>query len=348
MTSNAASTSKRVVVDRARSVNSDAAVAQAGELVDQAEEVLGRYLGPAQWAAVRAARQFRETGDLQLVLSLYARAMEDDPGEPAHPWNLASSLDRLRLPDLALIFVRRAIRVAEETGDHEWAGADAHLAWADIALRADEPEMAEQAIARAREISPEVPVETYLRRIRRKYPRVKHADAVRHGDAARKGAAVEYLIAASCMLASDFQLNVSTNLVDDEGVDLVFHRRDGSATLAVQIKSRSWSANVMRNGEKFIADVRRATFHQRHDLFLLFVAVDAQFADYGPVWLIPSVDFADALAVNKRATLRFVASASSASNDRWARYRLERSELPNRILSALDDLEQREPRSPRK
>ena len=142
------------------------------------------------------------------------------------------------------------------------------------------------------------------------------------------------------MLASDFALNVSTNLVDDEGVDLVFHRRDGSATLAVQIKSRSWSANVMRSGEKLVANVRRTTFHERRDLFLLFVAVDARFADYGPVWLIPSIDFASALASSKRATLRFAASASPASTDRWTKYRLERSELPGRILATLEDLEQ--------
>jgi len=37
--------------------------------------------------------------------------------------------------------------------------------------------------------------------------------------------AVEYLIAASCILASGAALNVSTSMVDDEGVDLVFHRR---------------------------------------------------------------------------------------------------------------------------
>jgi len=340
MTSNAVSTSKRVAAGRA-SVASSAPSEQADDLVGEAEAVLGRHLGPAQWASARTARRFRESGDLQLVLSLYTRAMEDEPDEPAYPWNLASSLDRLRLPDLALVFVRRAIRVAEETGDHDWAGADVHLAWADIALRAGEPEVAERAIERAREVEPGVSIERYVR-LRRKHIRPERKPDVRHEDAARKGVAVEYLIAASCMLASDFQLNVSTNLVDDEGVDLVFHRRDGSATLAVQIKSRSWSANVLRSGEKFITNVRRATFRSRSDLFLLFVAVDDQFADYGPVWLIPSVEF-ERIVASAGETLRFAASASPASVDRWAKYRLERSELPGRILKALDDLERGQP-----
>ena len=39
--------------------------------------------------------------------------------------------------------------------------------------------------------------------------------------AGRMGKAVEYLVAASCILATRGELNVSTSLVDDEGVDLV-------------------------------------------------------------------------------------------------------------------------------
>ena len=56
--------------------------------------------------------------------------------------------------------------------------------------------------------------------------------------AGRMGKAVEYLVAAACILSTRGELNVSTSMVDDEGVDLVFHRRDSSATLAVQVKAR--------------------------------------------------------------------------------------------------------------
>lgn len=337
MTSNAVSTGKRVAVDPT-SADNTVEPYHAAQLVDEAEAILDRYLKPGQWPSARVARRFRDSSDLQTVLSLYTRAMEEAADEPAYPWNLASSLDRLGLPDLALVYIRRAIRVAEETEDREWSGADVHLACADIALRAGEPEVVEWAIEKAREIAPNAPVERYLRLLRKPL-RADDGREVQNADAARKGAAVEYLIAASCMLASGFQLNVSTNLVDDEGVDLVFHRRDGSATLAVQIKSRSWSARTMRNRERFIADVRRATFRQRDDLYLLFVAIDAQFADYGPVWLVPSVDFAEILGSKAGSTLRFSASASPASSDRWSKYRLERSGLPDRLLSALDELE---------
>ena len=37
------------------------------------------------------------------------------------------------------------------------------------------------------------------------------------------GKAANYLVAAVCILAPRGRLNVSTSIVDDEGVDLVFH-----------------------------------------------------------------------------------------------------------------------------
>jgi tetratricopeptide (TPR) repeat protein len=338
MTNNATNTTKRVGGNRASAI-SGSSVEAAAQTAERAEAILGRYLPPASWANARLARRFRESGDLETVLSLYAQAMADDPQEPAYPWNLGSSLDRLQLSDLALVFLRRAIRIGEESGDREWAGTGVYLAWADVAIRAGEPELAELAVEKAREIDPRAPVERYLRQLRHGPSKAASLDAARNDDAARKGTAVEYLIAASCMLASDFKLNVSTNMVDDEGVDLVFHRRDGSATLAVQVKSRSWSANIMRERAKFIAHVRRGTFHHRRDLFLLFVAIDSRLAEYGPLWLIPSTDFANILMTDDRAKLRFSASVSPASNDRWVKYRMERSQLPERILAALDDLE---------
>ncbi|WP_285690533.1 hypothetical protein [Actinoplanes sp. NBRC 103695] len=52
-------------------------------------------------------------------------------------------------------------------------------------------------------------------------------------DASRMGKAAEHLIAAFCIMATRGALNVSTTLVDDEGIDLVFHRRGSTATLAV-------------------------------------------------------------------------------------------------------------------
>jgi hypothetical protein len=224
-------------------------------------------------------------------------------------------------------------------GDEDFGGAHGHIAWADVAINADQPELAAVLLNRARALDPQVPVERYERKLRGRFEPASAPTSTNH-DSARKGAAVEHLIAAHCMLASDFELNVSTTLVDDEGVDLVFHRRESPTTLAVQVKSRSWSASSMRRSQTFVAQVRAQTFRRRRDLYMLFVAVDARFGEYGPVWFLSSDDFADAVAPNQRNRLRFAASANPASRDRWSRYRLERSELPGRILAelgALDD-----------
>ncbi len=154
-------------------------------------------------------------------------------------------------------------------------------------------------------------------------------------DASRIGKAVEHLVAASCVLASGAQLNVSTALVDDEGVDLVFHRRGGSATLAVQVKSRRTATAGLARGT-FSASVRHQTFRPRPGFYLLFVVVDAERAEYGPVWLVPSEEFAaQARQVGAGRRWRFTASTAPQARDQWRRYRLERTELADRILALL-------------
>jgi HJR/Mrr/RecB family endonuclease len=56
---------------------------------------------------------------------------------------------------------------------------------------------------------------------------------IKSPDAGRMGKAVEYLVAAACILTTRGRRNVSTSLVDDEGVDLVFFAR--GSTLVVQV-----------------------------------------------------------------------------------------------------------------
>jgi len=97
-------------------------------------------------------------------------------------------------------------------------------------------------------------------------------------------------VAATCILASRGELNVSTALVDDEGVDLVFHRRGASATLAVQVKARTTDAKVVLNG-RFHAQVRGQTFRPRPEYYLLFVVADVATAAFDTVWLVPSTDY---------------------------------------------------------
>jgi hypothetical protein len=156
-------------------------------------------------------------------------------------------------------------------------------------------------------------------------------------DAARVGKAVEYLVAASCILASGATLNVSTSMVDDEGVDLVFHRRGSSAALSAQVKARLTSGKNVQQG-RFLASVRQQTFRPRDDLYLLFVVADAEKATFGPVWLVPSAAFSmKARPVGSRQNLRFSASLAADTRDQWRLYRLDREQLASRILGILDE-----------
>lgn len=155
-------------------------------------------------------------------------------------------------------------------------------------------------------------------------------------DSARMGKAVEYLVAATCILASDFELNVSTSLVDDEGVDLVFHPRDGSTTLAVQVKSRSITAKTIDGKELFRANVGASTFRPRDDLYMLFIAVDTREGMIEKAWLVPSKVFAAKTKPSGgKNRHRFVASLKPMSKDQWSEYRFGRAELAQRILDVL-------------
>jgi hypothetical protein len=156
--------------------------------------------------------------------------------------------------------------------------------------------------------------------------------------AGRKGKAVEHLIAASCILASGSDLNASTSLVDDEGVDLVFHRRGHSRTLAVQVKSRFEGTSLLTKKGSFVASVRDVTFRPRDDLYLLFVVVNATDAEFGPLWLVPSRVFAKRVKPKPNGLRRFAASVKEQTKDQWVQYRLQKQDLPTRLLAILGEV----------
>lgn len=154
----------------------------------------------------------------------------------------------------------------------------------------------------------------------------------------RVGKAVEYLVASACLLAGRGRLNVSTSIVDDEGVDLVFHLTGGTATLALQVKARTTDSQRVRRGS-FLAEVRRQTFSVRADFFVLFVVADPDSGDFGPVWLVPSDVFDRVALRTSTGRLRLVTTIAPTSKSRWRPYRFEKSELTGAILAELHRLE---------
>ena len=133
-------------------------------------------------------------------------------------------------------------------------------------------------------------------------------------------------------------LNVSTSLVDDEGVDLVFHRRGRPTTLAVQVKSRGSDTSVVQR-EQFIGSKRPQTFEARLDLYMLFVVVDRPTATLATVWFLPSVDFDRLARTTGKGMRRFTASPKEGSTDQGRPYRMPSRELPDAIIGALGELD---------
>jgi tetratricopeptide (TPR) repeat protein len=128
--------------------------AKAAEMVSAAEGLVTEVLKPGRWPQQRTVDRFMKGDRLAQVLALYVRAIRLDPDEPAYPWNLSATLSRLGLNDLALAFMTTAVHVAERVGDDEWSDFDAHVALAEVALEANEPEMALLAVAQARDLAP--------------------------------------------------------------------------------------------------------------------------------------------------------------------------------------------------
>ena len=165
-----------------------------------------------------------------------------------------------------------------------------------------------------------------------------HDFRIKSAVAGRLGKAVEHLVAATCIISSRGVLNVSTALVDDEGVDLVFHRRGGTRTLAAQVKARMSDSSTSQRGH-FSHDARVQTFRPRDDLYMLYVAVDVVEGHLDMAWLVPSLALAQVVKPNSRKRLRFAASMKPGSRDQWSSYRLLPSALPSKILSELDHLD---------
>jgi hypothetical protein len=149
------------------------------------------------------------------------------------------------------------------------------------------------------------------------------------------GKAAEHLVAATCIIGSRAKLNVSIALVNDEGIDLVFHKRDGASTIAVQVKSRMNDSSPLNRGT-FTAVVRSETFRPRCEMFILFVAVDVHAAGILTCWLVPSWEFANIATQDNRRRYKFSASMKPESRDQWSDYRLSATQLPGKVLHYID------------
>src|SRR4051794_20334926 len=113
-------------------------------------------------------------------------------------------------------------------------------------------------------------------------------------------------------------------------------RRERSTTLAIQVKSRSMGAKTIAKNSRFIASVGASTFRPRADLYVLFVAVNADDGSFDPVWLVPSTVLAERTKPNTQRRHVFTASMKEDTKDQA--FRIGRAELPAPIMEIIDSL----------
>lgn len=156
--------------------------------------------------------------------------------------------------------------------------------------------------------------------------------------AGRMGKASELLVAATAIIMTRGQINVSTAILDDDGIDLVFSRRGHPETLSVQIKTRFSDSIQVQRGQ-FSIPIREATFAPAPDVYVLGVIVDVVAATVTHAWFIPSLVIHELCIPNGQNKRVVTASAKPLTKDQWAKYRCAPDELGDRIGAILNGLQ---------
>jgi len=95
---------------------------------------------------------------------------------------------------------------------------------------------------------------------------------------------------------------------------------------------------LLSKNSMFGASIRKVSFRPREDMYLLLVVVDADAADFGPLWLIPSYEFDKRVKANAKGLMPFRASVKAESKDQWSQYRLNKLDLPSKLLAILGEV----------
>ncbi|MHB8274559.1 MAG: hypothetical protein ACYDC9_07335 [Dermatophilaceae bacterium] len=156
--------------------------------------------------------------------------------------------------------------------------------------------------------------------------------------AGRMGKASELLTAATAIISTRGQINVSTAVLDDDGIDLIFSRRGHPETLSVQVKTRFSDSTQVQRGQ-FSIPIREETFAPAPDVYVLGVIVDVGATAISHAWFIPSEIINNRLTPNGQNRRVVTASAKPETKDQWARYRVVPNQLGAHIGTLLTSLQ---------
>lgn len=154
----------------------------------------------------------------------------------------------------------------------------------------------------------------------------------------QKGDVVENRVSEIITLSSQGRLTCFSPNTDDDGIDLIVNRKGYFTPIFLQIKGRF----ALTKGKCFIQNVNINTFRPHKNFFILFVYFDSNKLEVDTLWLVPSSSIiSDAIYLKEgehyKASYRFNASFST-NNVKWSEYKINKSELGNKIDDIINDL----------
>lgn len=148
------------------------------------------------------------------------------------------------------------------------------------------------------------------------------------------GAIGEVTVAAQLMLGSDGRFSPFLPFADDDGIDLIIYDKVTGISMPVQVKART-SAKLGKS-DTVMYDVRRKTFSDHDDAFLLAILLDMASGLIQRAWLIPMSELGAVARVGAEK-LSITPSAKEASRDRYTPYRCaDMTEVARRLAAYLD------------
>jgi hypothetical protein len=152
------------------------------------------------------------------------------------------------------------------------------------------------------------------------------------------GAISESMAATRLMIESNGRLSPFEPIADDMGIDLLLYDKKTGGAVPLQIKSRT--KTLKRHPKIVHFELRRATFNEEQDAYLLAVFVDLSTNELNikRAWLVPMREL---VSVSAKREKKYVIrpSIDMNSQDRYRPYRCKDiSEVTNRLIRHFEEV----------
>ena len=144
----------------------------------------------------------------------------------------------------------------------------------------------------------------------------------------------EVTVAAQLMLSSDGRFSPFLPFADDDGIDLIVYDKVTGVSLPVQVKARTCAK--LGKSETIVFDLRRKTFSEHPNSFLLAILLDMAGGRIRRAWLIPMRELSTVARVGVEK-LSITPSAKEGSKDRYTPFRCtDMVEVAHRLAAHVD------------